>query len=97
MSTAEKTTASDVNKIATHMAEVRDNADDLAESFSETLDDVKHFVREQTRQRPYASLGVAASIGFILGGGLTVRVGSTLLGIGARVALNTVLREVTKS
>ena len=97
MSTAEKTTASDVDKIAAHIAEVRDNADDLAESFNETLDDVKHFIRKQVGQRPYTALGVAASVGFILGGGLTVRVGSTLLGIGARVALNSVLREVAKS
>ena len=97
MSTADKTTDSDVDKIAAHIAEVRENADDLAESFSDTLDDVKQFARKQTRQRPYAALGMAAGVGFILGGGLTVRVGSTLLGIGARVALNTVLREVTKS
>ena len=97
MSTAEKTAASDVDKITAHIAEVRDNADDLAESFNETLDDVKQLVRKQMRQRPYTALGVAAGVGFILGGGLTVRVGSTLLGLGARVALNSLLREVTKS
>jgi ElaB/YqjD/DUF883 family membrane-anchored ribosome-binding protein len=97
MSTADKSPASDVDKIAAHIAEVRDNADDLAESFTETLDDVKHYVRKQAHQRPYTTLGVAAGVGFILGGGLTLRVGSTLLGIGARVALNSVLRDITKS
>ncbi len=42
---------------------------------------------------PYPFLGVAAAVGFILGGGLWGRLGRTLISAGARVALTMFVRS----
>jgi hypothetical protein len=43
------------------------------------------------------ALGVAAGIGFVLGGGLASRLGGTLLSVGARLVATRVLEELTSA
>src|SRR5262245_55445757 len=43
-------------------------------------------LRRQTRARPYPMVAAATALGFLLGGGMTMRVASSLLGAGARAA-----------
>ncbi|HTM45492.1 MAG TPA: hypothetical protein VL137_11080 [Polyangiaceae bacterium] len=49
------------------------------------------FLEHQAKDRPYALLGAAAGIGFVLGGGLASRVAEILLSIGGRVLAAQVL------
>jgi hypothetical protein len=49
------------------------------------------FMERQARERPYAVLGTAAGVGFILGGGLASRIAGILLAIGGRVLATQVL------
>jgi len=66
----------------------------LSQTLNDAAQDVSTALREQVKSRPYATLGVAAGIGYILGGGLTMRVGALLLGTGGRMVTNMLLREV---
>ena len=43
-------------------------------------------LRQEVRDRPYPVVAAAAAAGFLLGGGLTLRLAATLLGAGARAA-----------
>lgn len=51
------------------------------------------FLERQTKERPYAVLGTAAGLGFILGGGLASRLAGVLLAVGGRVLANQVLEN----
>lgn len=51
------------------------------------------FLEHQTKERPYAVLGTAAGLGFILGGGLASRLAGVLLAVGGRVLANQVLEN----
>jgi ElaB/YqjD/DUF883 family membrane-anchored ribosome-binding protein len=75
--------------------ELRDALDDVTSSMSDLYRAADAFATEQARERPYVFLGVAAGIGFVLGGGLASRLGSTLLGVGSRLAVSRVLEELT--
>src|SRR5262245_44524684 len=46
------------------------------------LDDL----RRETRARPYSMVAAATAVGFLLGGGMTMRVATSLFGAGARAA-----------
>jgi hypothetical protein len=43
-------------------------------------------LRRETRARPYPMMAAATALGFVLGGGLTMRVAASLFGAGARAA-----------
>jgi len=75
---------------------IREDATALAQTLNTAADEVQQFVQSQLEQRPYATLGVAAGAGFILGGGLSVKLGSVLFGIGGRLLANVLLREVLR-
>ena len=48
---------------------------------------VRKLIARTARERPYVLLGVAAGLGFIVGGGLRSRTGRALLATGVRFAL----------
>jgi len=78
-----------------HMGEaVRSDANALAQSLGNAAQEVGTYIQQQLQERPYQTLGVAAGIGYILGGGLTLRVTSLLLGTGGRMLASMALREV---
>jgi len=64
--------------------DVREQAHALSESVRDLMGEVTHEIERQMRERPYMTLGVAAGIGFVLGGGL----GPRLLRTGGRLAAN---------
>jgi len=79
------------------VADLQADAEAVVTSVQVAARDAETFVRTQTTQRPYVSLGVAAGVGFVLGGGLSPKLTATLLGLGGRILVNAVLREVAES
>lgn len=74
-------------------AELRDAWDDVSASLGDLYRAADSFANEQTRTRPHVALGVAAGVGFVLGGGLASRLGSTLLSVGTRLVAKRLLEE----
>jgi len=75
--------------------ELRDAWDEVVTSTGELYRSADAFATEQVSLRPHAVLGVAAGVGFILGGGLASRMGSTLLTVGARMVASRFLEGWT--
>src|SRR5262245_8708264 len=73
----------------------RDTRDLIAaiEAFSS---DLGAAVREQMEQRPYVTLGLGFLAGYVLGGGLSFKVGTLLLGAAGRAALASVLERAAE-
>jgi len=76
-------------------AELRDAWSDVTSSIGDLYRAADAFATEQAHERPYVLLGVAAGIGFILGGGLASRFGAALLGVGSRLAASRIVEELT--
>ena len=79
---------------STTPTELRDALDDVTSSIGDLYRAADTFATEQARERPYLFLGVAAGIGFVLGGGLASRLGATLLGMGSRLAASRIMQEL---
>jgi len=73
--------------------ELRDAWDEVVTSTGELYRAADAFTTEQVHLRPHAVLGVAAGIGFVLGGGLASRMGSTLLTVGTRLIASRFLED----
>ena len=69
-------------------------AQQLASTLEEAVDEVGQFLREQADRRPYVSVATAAGIGYILGGGVPSRLTGFLFGLGSRFAVEMFLREL---
>jgi hypothetical protein len=72
-------------------AAIKEAAMEAASSVNTLYEVSQEFLAHQTKQRPYAVLGAAAGVGFILGGGLASRFARILLSIGGRVVATQVL------
>ena len=68
--------------------DVRRAADEVASSVEELYRVANAFLGQQVEERPYAVLGVAAGVGFVLGGGLASRLGGTLANYGVRILMS---------
>jgi ElaB/YqjD/DUF883 family membrane-anchored ribosome-binding protein len=77
--------------------ELRDAWDEVVTSTAELYHAADAFATEQVHTRPHAALGVVAGIGFVLGGGLASRVGSTLLTVGVRLVASRFLEDWSTS
>ena len=88
--------AKDARAVGARLEALSSEVDSLGETLQGTVDDVGNLLRSQLKARPYATLGMAAGAGFILGGGLSVRMTSAILGLGGRLLANRVLQEVMK-
>ena len=73
--------------------ELKDAWDDVSTSLGDLYRAADSFASEQTRERPHVALGVAAGVGFVLGGGLASRLGGTLLSVGTRLVATRLLEE----
>jgi ElaB/YqjD/DUF883 family membrane-anchored ribosome-binding protein len=62
-----------------------EDANLMAETMTDAATEIQVYLREQATRRPYVALGAAAGIGFVLGGGLSLRLTTTLLTIGGRL------------
>jgi len=73
--------------------ELKDAWEDVSASLGDLYRAADSFASEQTRTRPHVALGVAAGVGFVLGGGLASRLGGTLLSVGTRLVATRFLEE----
>jgi ElaB/YqjD/DUF883 family membrane-anchored ribosome-binding protein len=73
--------------------ELKDAWEDVSTSLGDLYRAADSFASEQTRTRPHVALGVAAGVGFVLGGGLASRLGGTLLSVGTRLVATRFLEE----
>jgi len=78
-----------------HGREIQHEAEALATAVRDTADDVQRFLTEQVKQRPFTTLGVAAGVGYVLGGGLSARLTIVLLGTATRLATAVAARELS--
>jgi hypothetical protein len=62
-------------------------AGDVLGELESLIDEATRLAREQVRERPYTALGVAAGVGWALGGGLASPLTRILLSQGSRLAL----------
>lgn len=81
------------NRIFEHTADLKEEAQDIASSLSELTRDVTQTVSVHLEQRPYAVLGVAAAVGYVLGGGLASRITRAGLGIATRIGMGMLVRQ----
>jgi ElaB/YqjD/DUF883 family membrane-anchored ribosome-binding protein len=65
-------------------ASLTQTADHALQSLSALYTAVDGAVQEQVQSNPYATLGVAAGVGFVLGGGLASPMGQMLLRVSVR-------------
>jgi len=69
-------------------------AQQLASTLEEGVDEIGQFLRDQCEQRPYVTLATATAIGYVLGGGVPSRLTGFLFGLGSRFAVEMFLREL---
>jgi len=74
---------------------IKQDAAALATSMQESAQLFSRYVTEQVEQRPYTTLGVAAGVGYLLGGGLANRVTGAALGTAYKLALALAARELS--
>lgn len=75
-------------------SETRQNAQAFASSLSDTIKEVDGVVRNVTDRNPYAALGAALGVGFILGGGIPPALVRSVVGFAGRYALAALLSMV---
>jgi len=74
-----------------------EDAQILTDAFTDAVRETRSLVQYQARHHPYRTLGAAAGAGFVLGGGLSVRLTRTLLGLGGRLLLKALWQRATKA
>src|SRR5688500_17062161 len=72
-------------------ADTRANAQAFAHSLGNTMKEVDGVVRNVTERNPYAALGAAVAVGFILGGGIPPMLVRSVVGFAGRYALAALL------
>lgn len=77
-----------------HGRQIHHDVHALAAAVQEAADDLEGYLTAQVEERPYTTLGVAAGVGFVLGGGLRSRLTAVLLGTATRLAMALAAREL---
>lgn len=77
-----------------HGRHIHHDAHALAAAVQEATDDLERYLTEQMEERPYTTLGVAAGVGFVLGGGLRAGLTAVLFGAATRLAMALAAREL---
>jgi ElaB/YqjD/DUF883 family membrane-anchored ribosome-binding protein len=80
--------------IVDQLRQLQQDATALAADVRGTTAELEHYLNEQVTRRPYRSLGVAAGIGYVLGGAFTPRLTLLLLGGASRVVTALALRQL---
>ena len=66
--------------------QVRREVGDFTTELEGVLAALESAVREQVTRRPYATLAAATGLGYVLGGGIPVRLSRMMFGVGGRLA-----------
>jgi ElaB/YqjD/DUF883 family membrane-anchored ribosome-binding protein len=77
-----------------HGRQIQHDAEALAAAVRDATDGAQRYLAAQVEQRPFTTVGVAAGVGYVLGGGLSSRLTTVLLGVATRVATGLVAREL---
>ncbi len=76
---------------------VMEDASTFVRTVHQISQETEGAIRDTLGDRPYLILGTAATVGFILGRGLTFGMSRTLLGMGGKLAMSMLVRKVTQS
>jgi hypothetical protein len=76
------------------LGKIKAGASDLGSAFSARREELADRLGDFMRERPFAAVGAAFGIGYLLGGGLFSRVSARLLGVGLRVGAVALAREL---
>lgn len=85
------------NRIFEHTTDLKEEAQDMASSLSELTRDVSETVAMHLQQRPYAVLGAAAAVGYVLGGGLASRITRAGLGVATRIGMGMLMSRFVEN
>jgi hypothetical protein len=58
-------------------------------------DDIERYLTDRVRRSPYSTLGAAAGLGYVLGGGLRSPLTVMLFGAAARIVAAQIVREMS--
>lgn len=75
-------------RIGQDLASLASTARHAAEGWEEVL-------RERIEQRPYAALAIAASVGYVLGGGLPTSVFRIAMALAGRALIDSLVSQIT--
>jgi hypothetical protein len=84
----------DARSLGDHCRQIHHDAHVLAAAVQDATNGVEGYLTERVHRRPYVTLGLAAGVGYVLGGGLRSRLTAVLLGAATRVALAVAAREL---
>jgi ElaB/YqjD/DUF883 family membrane-anchored ribosome-binding protein len=84
----------EIRSLGDYGRQIHHDAEELAAAVQEATTGVQRRLREQVEQRPYSCLGVAAGIGYVLGGGLSSPLTAMLLTAATRLAMALAAREL---
>ncbi len=84
----------DSRALGEHGRRIQHDAEALATTFRDAGDGVQRYLTAQVEKRPLITLGMAAGAGYILGGGLSLRLTAFLLGAMTRLGTALVAREL---
>jgi len=77
-----------------HCRQLYHDAHALGAAVQDASAELERYLTEQVEERPYTTLGVAAGVGYVLGGGLRSRLTAALLGAATRLAMALAAREL---
>ena len=80
--------------LGNHGREIQHDVQALVAAVQDAADDLQRYLTTQVEQRPYTTLGVAAAVGYVLGGGLRPRLTVALLGTATRLGVALATREL---
>jgi hypothetical protein len=84
-----------LRSIGGHARRIGHDAAALAAEVEDTSADLERFLTAGVRRRPYTTLGAAAGLGYVLGGGLRSPLTIMLLGTAARILAAEVVRQLS--
>jgi hypothetical protein len=78
-------------------ARLRGDLAALAETSQRAVRGWRRYLRQRVEEQPYATVVVAAGLGYVLGGGLPTSLVRAAIGIGSRLAAERVLSRVART
>ena len=94
LDSTETSPGADARACGDHCRQIRHDAHALAASVQDATKGLQGYLTDRVHRRPYVTLGVAAGVGYVLGGGLRSRLTAVLLGAATRLALAVAAREL---
>lgn len=80
--------------LADHGRQIQHDAHALGAAMQDATTSVEGYLTAQVTRRPYGTLGIAAGIGYALGGGLASPLSMALFGAATRLAMALAAREL---